>query len=204
MSAASQRKASRRKPGRNAISEQFSAHPVSLLWSPAWVVLSRGARMFLDRLELELCLHGGHDNGKLPLTVRDCVKYGMHPNAVSPAQREVQALGLAELTRRGRAGNREYRQPNLWRLTYINSLEIGPTHEWRAISTIERADEIATAARANKNPLAVSRGQRNAQKNKKQHRETDVGFDIGNRCHCVFDIGKPMSLCHPRNRGHCL
>jgi hypothetical protein len=164
------RAASRRKR-RNRISEAFSTHPVSMLRSPARRVLSRGARQFLDRLEIELCDHGGNDNGRLPLTFDDCVKHGIHRNAVAPAQRESVALGFVELTKRGRGGNADSREANLWRLTYV--LDRGgaePTHEWRKIKTIEEAEAIADAARKDKNPLAVRRGQQAIAKAKSRNR----------------------------------
>src|SRR5262245_31133553 len=91
------RSASKRKR-RNRISEAWTSHIVSMLRSPPRIVLSRAARQFLDRLEIELCDHGGNDNGRLPLTFADCVAYGIHRNSVAAAQREAIALGFAELT----------------------------------------------------------------------------------------------------------
>jgi hypothetical protein len=156
------RRESRRKR-RNRISEAFSVHPVSMLRSPARRVLSRAARQFLDRLEIELCDHGGNDNGRLPLTFDDCVDHGIHRNAVAPAQREAVKLGFAELTKRGRGGNAEYREPNLWRLTYVHGRGgIEPTHEWRKIVSLEEAEAIARGARKAKNPMAVRYGRQAA------------------------------------------
>jgi hypothetical protein len=164
------RAASRRKR-RNRISEAWTSHTVSMLRSPARCVLSRGARQFLDRLEIELCDHGGNDNGRLPLTFEDLVEYGIHRNSIAPAQREAIALGFAVLTRRGHGGNAESRQPNLWRLTYVAGRDgIEPTHEWRRIKTLEQAEAMAATARAAKDPLAVQHGEQAVAKAKHRNR----------------------------------
>jgi hypothetical protein len=150
---------SRRKRS-NRLMESWTSHIVSLLRSPARRILSRAGRQVLDRLEIELCDHGGNDNGRLPMTFEDLVEYGVHRNSVAPAEREVVALGFAEITRRGRGGNADYRLPNLWRLTYVSGRDRAePTHEWRKIKTIEEAKAIAQAARNDKDPRAVWRGQ---------------------------------------------
>jgi hypothetical protein len=54
------------------------------------------------------------------------------------------------VTEQGRAGNAEFRKPNLFRLTYRHVDRANPTDEWRRVKTIEDAKEIAKAARANK------------------------------------------------------
>jgi hypothetical protein len=154
--------AGRRK--RNRINEQFSAHPISMLESPAWATLSRGAHQFLSRLEIELAHHGGNDNGKLPLTYQDLIDYGMGRDQIAPAMREAVALGFAECTKRGRGGNADSRAPSKWRITYLHCIGDLPTHDWRKIKTIAEAKAIATAARAAKDPNRVAFGQR--QKNK--------------------------------------
>ena len=88
------------------------------LRSPAYRVLSLSARRLLDRMEIELADHGGTDNGKLPVTYDDFERYGIHRHAVGPAIRELVALGFVEITEVGRAGNAEWRKPNVFRLTY--------------------------------------------------------------------------------------
>lgn len=158
---------------RNRISEQFSARYVSMLESPAFRVLSRGAQQFLCRLEIELAHHGGNNNGQLPLTYQDLIDYGMSRNQIAAAMREAVALGFAECTRQGRGGNADSRSASLWRITYQHdrgSRANPPTHEWRRFKTIEQAKSIASAARANKDPRAVMFGQRrkNGNRYKKQ------------------------------------
>jgi len=92
----------------------------------------------LDRVEIELADHGGADNGKLPVTYDDFERYGIHRHAVGPAIREAVALGFLEITEPGRAGNAEWRKPNLFRLTYRDT-NYAPTNEWEKIETDEHA-----------------------------------------------------------------
>jgi hypothetical protein len=144
---------------RNSINERFSIHTGPMLESPAWRVLSRGAHQFLSRLEVELCRHGGHDSSKLPLTYEDLMVYGMSRNQIPPAMREAIALGFAECTRPGRAGNAEHRLPSLWRITYTFPADGNqPTDEWQRIKTMREAKAIARDARAEKDERAVRFG----------------------------------------------
>jgi hypothetical protein len=89
-----------------------------MLESPAIRVLSLAARRALNRIEIELAHHGGNDNGKLPITYADFERYGLHPNAIAPAIRELAALGFIEVTRKGYGGAAEVRAPSLYRITF--------------------------------------------------------------------------------------
>jgi hypothetical protein len=122
-----------------------------MLRSPAFCVLSLSARRVLDRVEIELAYHGGADNGRLPVTYDDFEDYGIHRHAVGPAIREAVALGFLEITEPGRAGNAEWRKPNVFRLTYRDT-KYTPTNEWEKIKTIEEAEAKARAARGAKQP----------------------------------------------------
>lgn len=138
----------RRTNRRTAIGGQFAPHLIDMLRSPAWRSLSLSARRILDRIEIEMADHGGTDNGKLPVTYDDFGRYGIHRHAVGPAIREAVALGLLEVTEPGRAGNSEWRKPNLFRLTYRNTDHGGPTNEWARIETDEQAQSLARAVRS--------------------------------------------------------
>src|ERR1700730_13491833 len=109
---------SNRSKRRNSISGQFAARLIEMMESPAFRVLSLSARRLLDRVEIELAHHGGKDNGRLPITYDDFEVHGIHRHAVAPAIRETVALGFLQITEPGRAGNAEFRRPNLFRLTY--------------------------------------------------------------------------------------
>jgi hypothetical protein len=148
---------------RNRINEQFSARPIAMLESPAYRALSRCAHLVISRIEVELAHHGGNDNGRLPVTTDQFVKFGMHRGSVASAIREAEALGFIRITERGRAGNAEHGAPNRFFLTFAhgrNSRQEAPTHDWRRIKTPEEAEEIARVARAEKNPGAVAHGKR--------------------------------------------
>lgn len=120
-----------------------------MLRPPAWCVLSLSARRILDRIEIELADHGGMDHGKLPVTFDNFARYGIHRHAIAPAIREAVALGFVEITQAGRAGNADWRKPNLFRLTYRETRQGAPTHDWEKITT-EDAAILARAARSAK------------------------------------------------------
>ena len=132
---------------RTKIAGQFAPRTIEMLESPAFRVLSLSARRVLDRLEIELAHHGGQDNGRLPVTYEHFHEYGIHRHAIGPGIRECIALGFLEITERGRAGNSEFRAPNLFRLTYRPTRVEGPTDDWRHIETFDSARVDARAAR---------------------------------------------------------
>jgi hypothetical protein len=114
--------------------------------------------MVLARIEIEHMRHGGAENGHLPVTYGDFVAYGIHRHAIGPAIRELASLGFIEITQRGRAGNREFRSPSVYRLTYRHAKHApgDGTHEWRWIQSMEHAEEIAKRARSNTDETNIS------------------------------------------------
>jgi hypothetical protein len=162
MTAPDQQPRGRRR--RNKIAGQFSWRLIEMLESPAYRVLTLSARRLLDRLEVELGHHGGHDNHALPVTYSDFEQYGIHRHAIAPAIREAVALGFIEITEAGKAGNADFRAPNKFRLTYKQTDKTEPTDDWRKIRTVADALMIAEAARApikrakkkNEIPVAVN------------------------------------------------
>jgi hypothetical protein len=134
---------------RTSIRSAFAPRRIEMLNAPAYCVLSLSARRVLDRIEIELANHGGRDNGKLPVTFDDFVRYGLDRHAIAPAIREAAALGFVNAIT-GRAGNGEFRNPNLFGLTYrhiIANTIAEPTDEWNRIKTREDAERIAQQAR---------------------------------------------------------
>jgi hypothetical protein len=127
----------RKRP--QSIGGQFAPRLIEMLESPAYRALSLSARRVLDRIEIELAHHGGRDNGGLPVTYDDFWRYGIDRHLIAPAIRELVALKFIEITKPGRAGNAEYRAPNLFRLTYRHTTREGPTDDWRRIATAEQA-----------------------------------------------------------------
>jgi hypothetical protein len=134
-----------------------------MLESPAWRALSFAARKIIDRIELEHAHHGGVENGKLPITYRNFEDAGVRRHSVAGALRELVALGIVEVTRKGYGGAAEVRAPSLYRLTYLQAWDAGPkdatgTHDYLKIKTDDEAKSIAAAARAGADPRNVPRG----------------------------------------------
>lgn len=146
---------------RNRINQQFSVRLIEMLESPAYRVLSISAHRVIDRIDIELAAHGGNDNGRLPVTYQDFIDYGIVRDCIAPALREAEALGFSYCTKRGSGGNAEHREASLYGLTFAHardSKQSPPTHKWKHIKTIEEANAIAAAARANKSPAAIAKG----------------------------------------------
>ena len=122
--------------------------------SPAFRVLSLSAHRALCRIEIEHCHHAGTANGRLPVTYLDLEAYGISKHAVAPAIRELEALGFMKVTERGRGSNAEWHIPNKFRLTYRPQCyaPYAESNEWRLIKTVERAEQIAEAARQKTKP----------------------------------------------------
>jgi hypothetical protein len=147
-----------------------------MLESPAYRVLSLSAHRVMARLEIEMAHHGGkpEENGRLPCTYEHFVEFGLHPDAIAPAIRELVALGFVEITRKGCAGNAGYRQPTLYRLTYRHcGSHKETTDEWKGIRTMEEAEALAKRSRA-------QQSERQA-KNKSPPPKTMGGPTPGNR-----------------------
>jgi hypothetical protein len=164
---------------RNSISGQFTARTIEMLESPAYRVLSRSAHLAIARVEIELAQHGGNDNDQLPVPTEDFIAYGMDRSSVSPALREAEALGFLRI-KRGRGGNAEHRTPNRFGLTFAqhrNSRRNPPTDDWRRITTIAEAEQIARAARQAKDERAVAHGKRSWHK-RQQKTESRYGKSI--------------------------
>jgi hypothetical protein len=163
---------------RNRISGQFAARLIEMLESPAYRALSASGHKVISRIEIELGHHGGNDNGRLPVTTNDFVKYGMHRTSVAPAIREAEALGFIRITERGRGGNAEHGTPNLFFLTFAQTRDSGkhpPTHDWRRFKTLDEAEEAAQSARNKKDPRAVEHGRRSwRMRQQKQKANTEI------------------------------
>jgi hypothetical protein len=152
---------------RTQIAGQFAAHRIDMLRSPAWRVLTALAGVARSKPFRPACPRSARDRARRPRRRRERQAYGIHRHAIGPAIREVVALGFAEITEAGRAGNAEFRKPNVFRLTYLNT-NLGPTDEWQKITENE-AEAIARAARSS-----------TASKTQNQCRKMP-NFDDGNR-----------------------
>ena len=153
-------RAARRRRRHKPYSGQFAGRLVEMLESPAYRVLSVSAHRALSRIEVEHAHHGGEANGKLPVTYEHFEEYGMDRHAIAPALRELVALGFIEVTEPGCAGNAGARQVSLYRLTYRGSEGVlsDGSHEWRRITTMTEARNIAVAARETPPENSARRG----------------------------------------------
>jgi hypothetical protein len=152
---------------RTQFSGAFIGHPRTLVESAALRVLSRSAHLALTRLEAEHLSHGGAENGKLPVTYQQFEEWGVHARFVASALRELQALGIVQVTRHGYAGAADKRAPSLYRLTFVTGHDAGRadesgTHEYLKIKTVEEAEAIAKAARQDADPRNVERGKKHS------------------------------------------
>lgn len=143
----------------SSFSGQWAGRLVEMLESYAYRALSRSALLVINRVEIELAHHGGHDNGHLPVTFDDFELYGIHRHSIAPGIREACALGFLEITTRGTAGSANRRSPNQFRLTFrpVKNARNDGTHEWRKIESAEQAALIAKAARAEKSDSLVAK-----------------------------------------------
>jgi len=171
-----------------------------MLESPAYWVLSLSARRVLSRIEIEHAHHGGkqEENGKLPVTYADFESYGVHHASIRPAISELEALGFIEITRRGRAGNAEFRTPNLFRLTYrpAKGIPDDGSHEWRRIETMEQAEQIRRRAarrpvkkqNSNAGKRAVSLPKTTPENDNLPLPESGMTVDISGWVHVVYGL----------------
>jgi hypothetical protein len=138
--------------------DPFVMHYRSLLRSPAWRALSGEGHKVLHRIEEEHMDHGGKENGVLIVTYHDFQENNIgHRRSIARGIREAEALGLLRL-KRGRAGNGEFKTPNLFRLTYLPTYQDGkqvpPTGEWREVKSMEDARARLDAVKGPPKPSA--------------------------------------------------
>ncbi len=147
----------RKMNDRMRIIGQFVPRPAAMLSSPAFRTLSLSAHRVLGRVEVEHCMHGGMDNGMLPVTFQNFEDYGIDRKSIGPAIAECVALGFLSITEKGRAGNGEWRKSNKFRLTYIAMRGVQPSNDWNKIETDAEAERLAREARKPARSKARSR-----------------------------------------------
>jgi len=125
--------------------EPFLMLPVSLLQNPGWRILNLSARRVLDRIVVEHLNHVGIKNGELPVTYQNFVDHGVDRHAIKQALTDLTALGFIKITRPGRSGNADFRQPTLYELTICHTIselsgqQVPATHAWRRVATLDDA-----------------------------------------------------------------
>jgi hypothetical protein len=176
------------------VKEPYVINLIPMYASPAYRAASRAAYQILARLIIEWS-HQRGVNGNLCVTFAQFVEYGLHPKAVGPAIRELVALGFIEITRQGRGGNADYRQSNLYRLTFLPTDGEDPTHEWRQISE----DDAKMVAKGARRPGS------NSAKAAPEKQESTVGkrtdFGVGKRTKKTAFSGSESVLKTPKSPG---
>jgi hypothetical protein len=100
-----------------------------LLSSIAWRRMSVNERRVIDRLLIEHMNHAGTMNGKLRVSHRQFISWGVTKNMVAPAIHGLERRGLVRITPAKSNGDiRGYYQ---YRLTFLPADYSEPTNEWR-------------------------------------------------------------------------
>jgi hypothetical protein len=103
-----------------------------MLESDAWRSMTRAERLVLDRIVLEHMAHGGAENGNLPVTHEDFIKFGVSKNAVAEAIKGVSGRGLAIIIRQGRSSKGCTRWPTHFALGWLPTCDgIPPPNAWQ-------------------------------------------------------------------------
>lgn len=120
--------------------------------SPAWGSVSDSARLaYLSLMRQK----SSTNNGDLSLPITVARRYGIKsPTTLARALRELCAVGLIAVTREGGSTKGGQRLPTLYRFTDLEVYAVpskfieasNPTNDWRAITTIEHAQQKLAAA----------------------------------------------------------
>ena len=149
-----------RKANRPPTGQGFGWLTFDLMGSAAYRALSHSGRIVLDRIHIEHGDHGGTENGRLKVTWRDFKEAGVQPRRITGAVAEVEALGLAIRTYRGRrVCGKDIGAPAQFRLTWLPVIEpdnLTPaTNEWKRFG-----DDVAGAKRVAKSASGRTKAQR--------------------------------------------
>ena len=154
--------------------------PYVLLESHAWIAISAPARHVFLRLVIEYGKHKGGENGALPCTFKDFEDYGVGGNQIARSIRELVAVGLIEVARKGVAGNADHRRAALYRITCFAQARDGSkdgTHDYERVKSAEEAEALVAAARNNVNARDIANGHKSVSA-KKQKPALQSGGEI--------------------------
>ena len=106
-----------------------------MLASPAWRALTGNAMKIVMRIALEHLRHGGVENGKLPVTYTDFVKFGVRRNTVRESILVAQHLGFIDRTSTGEVPwHGDIRAPGTFSLTWLPRYNgAPPSNRWTKI-----------------------------------------------------------------------
>jgi hypothetical protein len=118
-----------RKAARPPADEPWIWLTRELLSSDAWQTLSINERRVIDRLLIEHLNHAGTMNGRLRVSHRQFIQWGVTKNAVAPAIHCLSTRGLARFAAAETDGS--IRGFYTYRLTFLPADYKEPTNEWR-------------------------------------------------------------------------
>jgi hypothetical protein len=123
---------------------QFFWVPIDVLESPEWRLLSINELRILERLLIENIHHGSERNGQLCVSYGQFVEFGIGRRFIAPAIRQLIEVGFLAMSTSVRQGSQ--RAPNLYRLTFLGTLDGPATWEKRDSSDNEPLHETAAQA----------------------------------------------------------
>jgi hypothetical protein len=121
-----------------------------MLDSPAWRTLPGNAMKIVFRIVLEHLKHGGVDNGGLPVTYLDFVKFGVRRNSIREAIEIAISLGWIDRTSVGEVPwHGDVRKPSTYGLTWLPQYNGAPaSNRWIKIDTQVDAKNAVKRAKA--------------------------------------------------------
>ena len=122
---------------RKWLNTSFVVHRLEMRMSAAWKAVPPPLRRILDRLEEEHMRHAGTCNGRLFVSYTQFVAAGVSRRNIAALLGLGEALGMIEIVR-GQDVAGDIREPNQYRLTYLEKGQAAPTDEWKGV-TAERA-----------------------------------------------------------------
>jgi len=127
--------------------------PVEVLESPAWCGMSINEHRMLDRMLIENIRHRSEHNGRLRVSYQQFEGIGIGHRLIAPAAKGLVASGFLAITK-GRRGKGVLKPPNLYRLTFLGTVDAPAT--WRQREP--RNGKETVAMQANKNFSLVPKG----------------------------------------------
>jgi hypothetical protein len=105
-----------------------------VLESEAWRTAPLRTTRFVFRLMVEHLAHGGNENGRLPCTTADCVRWGITKKHVKATQADAIKRGLVYRTEKGRGGGTaSIRTPSRFGLGWIGAHDgSSAPNRWKA------------------------------------------------------------------------
>jgi hypothetical protein len=121
-----------------------------MLESEAWRALPGNAMKVVLRIALEHLKHGAVENGKLPVTYKDFVQWGVRKNSVREAQLVAIHLGFIDRTSIGEVPwHGDLRSPSTFGLTWLPRYDGAPaSNRWTSIETDLDAKTAVRRAKA--------------------------------------------------------